>query len=227
MKWLKKVAATPLTTIARVVDSLQAQTNDRTNAPSIHAVREAVNNNWLSIYPVGSIYMSVNNVNPSTIFGGTWEQIKDKFLLACGDTYNNGATGGEATHTLNANEIPTHNHSYTEATAVEGHKVSLNEMPPHAHGLNLKNLCYHGVGKAAEPKSIIDPTTDLIVDYYVSDEWRTTNITGGNSQDPSEGADAHNHGLTTRTSNTSSAGQGGAHNNMPPYLAVNVWVRTA
>ena len=227
MKWLKKVAATPLTTIARVVDNLNTQTNDRTNAPSIHAVREAVNNNWLSIYPIGSIYMSVNNVNPSTIFGGTWEQIKDKFLLACGDTYNNGATGGEATHTLNVNEIPTHNHTYTEATAVEGHKVSLNEMPPHAHSLNLKNLCYHGVGKAAEPKSIIDPTTDLIVDYNVADTWKSTDIAGGNSQDPSEGADAHSHGLTTRTSNTSNAGQGGAHNNMPPYLAVNVWVRTA
>lgn len=41
MKWLKKVAATPLTTIARVVDSLSATTNDRTNAPSIRAVREA------------------------------------------------------------------------------------------------------------------------------------------------------------------------------------------
>lgn len=224
MIWLKKVAATPLTTIARVVDSLQAQTNDRTNAPSIRAVREAIENSSLDIYPIGSIYMSVNDVNPATIFGGTWQRIKDKFLLASGDTYENGATGGEATHTLNANEIPTHNHSYTEATAVEGHKVSLDEIPPHTHSLNLNNLCYHGVGKAAEPKSIIDPTTDLIVDYYVSDEWRSTNITGGNIQGE---ADAHNHGLTTRTSNTSNVGQGAAHNNMPPYLAVNVWVRTA
>lgn len=227
MIWIKKIAQAPLDSIAKVIDNINETVNDRTNAPSIHATRQAIKDNWLTIYPVGSIYMSVNNVDPSTLFGGTWEPIKDKFLLASGDTYENGATGGEATHTLSASEMPTHNHSYTEATAVEGHKVSLNEMPPHAHNLNLINLCYHGVGKAAEPKSIIDPTTDLIVDYYVADEWRSTDLTGGNSQDQSEGADAHSHGLTTLTSNTSSAGQGGAHNNMPPYLAVNVWVRTA
>lgn len=27
------------------------------------------------IYPVGSIYLSVNNVDPSTLFGGAWERI--------------------------------------------------------------------------------------------------------------------------------------------------------
>lgn len=51
-----------------------------------------------NLYPVGSIYMSVNSTNPSNYFGGTWEQIKDRFLLACGDNYDNGVTGGSATH---------------------------------------------------------------------------------------------------------------------------------
>lgn len=49
-------------------------------------------------YPIGSIYISVNNTNPSTYFGGTWEQIKDKFLLCCGSTYSAGSTGGSTTH---------------------------------------------------------------------------------------------------------------------------------
>ena len=49
-------------------------------------------------YPVGSIYLSVNNINPGTIFGGTWEQIKDRFLLGAGNTYGNGSTGGTSTH---------------------------------------------------------------------------------------------------------------------------------
>ena len=60
--------------------------------------------------PIGSIYISVNSTNPSTYFGGTWQQIKDRFLLACGSTYSNGATGGEATHKLTINEMPSHNH---------------------------------------------------------------------------------------------------------------------
>lgn len=62
-------------------------------------------------YPVGSIYLSVNNFNPGTIFGGTWEQIKDRFLLGAGNTYSAGATGGSATHTLSINEMPSHKHS--------------------------------------------------------------------------------------------------------------------
>ena len=62
------------------------------------------------IYPVGSIYISVNSTNPSNYYGGTWEQIKDRFLLACGSTYSNGTTGGEATHKLTVNEMPSHKH---------------------------------------------------------------------------------------------------------------------
>ena len=59
-----------------------------------------------AIYPVGSIYMNVNNVDPSLIFGGTWERINDTFLLAAGEEYTAGDTGGSATHTLTENELP-------------------------------------------------------------------------------------------------------------------------
>ncbi|ACA63314.1 putative antireceptor [Lactobacillus phage c5] len=60
------------------------------------------------IYPVGAIYISVNNVNPSVLFGGTWEQIQDRFLLGAGSTYSAGSTGGEANHTLTQSEIPSY-----------------------------------------------------------------------------------------------------------------------
>lgn len=79
------------------------------------------------LYPVGSIYMSTENTSPASMFGGTWEQIKDKFLLSAGDTYSAGSTGGEATHTLTLNEMPRHQHNvYTGGTAGSGSSPSLN-----------------------------------------------------------------------------------------------------
>ena len=70
------------------------------------------NTNQLSkMYPVGSIYISVNSTNPSNFLDGQWEQLKDRFLLACGDSYAAGSTGGEATHQLTIYEIPSHGHN--------------------------------------------------------------------------------------------------------------------
>ena len=63
------------------------------------------------IYPVGTIYMSVNITNPKNLFGGTWEQLKDRFLLGSGDNYVNGSVGGESNHTLTIDEMPSHNHA--------------------------------------------------------------------------------------------------------------------
>lgn len=117
-------------------------------------------------YPVGSIYMSVNNINPANFFGGTWEQIKDRFLLACGSTYSNGSTGGEATHKLTVEEMPSHNH-WVPAINYEAQPSS---------NTNVAGTTYHK-NKASQ----------------------NSNDTGGNQ----------------------------AHNNMPPYLAVYVWKRTA
>lgn len=120
------------------------------------------------IYPVGSIYLSINNTNPSTLFGGTWSQLKDRFLLGAGDTYSNGATGGESEHTLTIDEMPSHTH--TSRTRVG---------------------------------------------------WST----GG-------GADVGR--VTTNNGNWNgwptvidNAGGGQAHNNLPPYLVVYMWKRTA
>ena len=61
------------------------------------------------IYPVGSIYMSINNISPATFLGGTWELITDKFLIGAGNNYSVNSTGGNKTidishaHPLSAN----------------------------------------------------------------------------------------------------------------------------
>ena len=82
------------------------------------------------VYPVGSIYWSSNNTNPGTLFGGTWTQIKDRFILAAGDSYSNGATGGAATVTLTVSNMPSHTHSFTPSGTVGSHTHT---GPSHSH----------------------------------------------------------------------------------------------
>ena len=124
MKWIKKVATTPLDNTAKVIDTLESQENEHTNAPSINAVRAAIAEYLSVIYPVGSIYMNVDNVNPGILFGGVWEQIQDKYILASG-TVAAGGTGGAnyidvtsagvvGNHTLTTAELPSHTHTYTD-----------------------------------------------------------------------------------------------------------------
>lgn len=122
------------------------------------------------LYPVGSIYISVNNANPSTLFGGAWEQIQDTFLLAAGATYTAGSTGGEATHTLTIDEIPAHRH-----------KIS-----------------YPNNGGEYGDAAIGYPSNSGVKKTWAAEMCKTESIGGG-----------------------------AAHNNMPPYLAVYMWKRTA
>lgn len=55
-----------------------------------------------SVYPVGSIYMSVNSTSPATLFGGTWVELQGRFLLGRSSSYGNGSTGGRSNLTLRA-----------------------------------------------------------------------------------------------------------------------------
>ena len=128
------------------------------------------------IYPVGSIYISVSNTDPTTIFGGTWEQIKDRFLLTAGDTYKSGSTGGEANHTLTKDEMPSHNHT----------------------GLDIDGVYVFGW----------DSGSVKGVDFYKQFASGLGASTGNRIE-------------------TGYTGGGKAHNNMPPYLTVYAWKRTA
>ena len=55
-------------------------------------------------------FVSNDPTSPASFIGGTWEQVKDSFILAAGDTYAAGSTGGEAEHTLTESEMPKHKH---------------------------------------------------------------------------------------------------------------------
>lgn len=64
---------------------------------------------WQKIcpFPVGFVYSSYTNTSPGSIFGGTWTPITGRFPY-----FNAGTgTGGSNTHTLTANEMPSHAHT--------------------------------------------------------------------------------------------------------------------
>lgn len=149
------------------------------------------------IYPVGSIYLSVNSTNPKTYFGGTWEQIKDRFLLAAGNTYSAGSTGGSASIQSHTHSIPSLSGTAASAGA-------------HIHIVSKRTTTY-AAGTQTNYRAIASPTS-VKADY-------TENCV-------SESAGAHTHSVSVNGGTTGSAGSGNA-GNMPPYLTVYVWKRTA
>ena len=78
---------------------------------------DKLNDTANAIYPVGAVYISFNSTSPSSLFGGTWTQLKDTFLLAYGDSYAANTTGGSATKSISVNNLPAHNHTVNSAGA--------------------------------------------------------------------------------------------------------------
>ena len=170
-----------------------------------------------NIYPVGSIYISVNNTSPSTLFGGEWEQIQEKFLLSAGDTHPAGTTGGEFTHTLTTAEMPTHNHiASSDSTGAHTHTRGTMEI----YGAWNRFWCEHdgtagavqvtreSVGWLGHDVANVNGTAD----FYASRDWSGATSSNGD----------HSHTITVNNN-----GSGNAHNNTPPYLAVYMWKRVA
>lgn len=82
------------------------------------------------IYPVGAVYISTQDTDPSTLFGGTWERIRDRFLLSAGNTYTAGATGGSANavlinHYHGVNENDSNNPIYLETGSKSGYLADI------------------------------------------------------------------------------------------------------
>lgn len=82
------------------------------------AVKAAIAEAKLAAWPIGSIYMTVSNTSPESLFGGTWERISERFLLGASSSYPVGSTGGEFTHKLTQSELPNYSLSVANGSNV-------------------------------------------------------------------------------------------------------------
>lgn len=178
--------------------------------------------NWLynqlrdtasKLYPVGSVYISFNSADPSTLFGGTWQRLKDTFLLVNGDRYAPNTTGGSATKTIGVNNLPSHTHSCST-------------VGNHTHTRGSMNITgWFDVGDArqytggaftahtyatAYNQYESGGASNTYVDFDAKKSW--TGETSPNGQ--------HTHTI-------GNTGSGLPLNIMPPYTTVYAWRRTA
>lgn len=188
------------------------------------------------IYPIGSIYMSVNSTSPSTLFPGTyWEQISDTFLLAAGTNHAAGTTGGAETVTLTAAEsgVPAHDHGATGLT-VTGGATTGGAQSGGAWGFRSSALLPRtGATGLVGVQSNVTLSNSTTTRYSISNNSYTSAKTSGSIEDTVNHAGhthnlaAHTHTVGGTTADNTAQNASAAHENMPPYLAVYVWKRVA
>jgi hypothetical protein len=108
------------------------------------------------IYPIGSLYLTTNTINPSVLFGGTWERISNDAYLKIATGTNAGNLGGTSSqHKIPLTSIPSHTHGlFTDTepgTAVSGWGVSTNIRGGQTLWANSQRMSYSGGGQAYYP----------------------------------------------------------------------------
>lgn len=218
-------------------------------------------NNWVDIgleyYPIGAIYQSTSNTSPSSLFGGTWTEITDRFLLAAGTTYAAASTGGAATVTLTSAQsgVPAHSHGTTiTQPAFNSPKLTHTITQPafsvtkggvtngitggsHQHTWigwwTVTNsgggTVRHCLAAGTDDTSVSTSKSSAATHTHnLPDHTHTvTRTTNVAISDHSATACSRTTDVAVTVNNNTASNASAAHENMPPYLAVYTWKRVA
>lgn len=190
------------------IEKIKVANNERSvrDAEALH------NSEWLDIvYPVGTIYISTVETNPSNFFGGTWSLFsKGRTLIGVDpdDELFDGVrrVGGNRDATL-----PGHTHVVSGSVEDAGkHSHTANEAGGHAHNYSYANRS--GFKESGDTTS-----------HYQHNGWASKATTwGGKHTHTTTENGNHRH-----TFNVTSASAGGdaSDANLPPYVTCYIWER--
>lgn len=196
---------------------------ESTNPVENRVVTQAINELVNIIYPVGSIYMSVNSTNPGNLFGGTWTAWGAGRVPVGIDTSDNDfmtveKTGGAKTHTLTVAQMPKHTHTFTGSVSKTNSQSATStsgESTQHLHS----TYYYTANATQTQNKNAFNMTI-----------WTNHYSTAGDNMEVESNLHTHTYEHThnvTAAGTNSQTGSGSAHNNLQPYVTCYMWKRTA
>lgn len=184
----------------------------------------------LDAYPVGAIYLSMSETSPQTLFGGKWQKLEGNFLMFSDSSHAAGTTGGSNdavtvshTHYARMDSAGSHNHSISGGS--HSHSASTDSAGSHSHSMGGDVLRVSSSGTRCG-------TTGSNIYWYVTQHYNTGSA-GSHSHSVSvDTSSSHRHTMTSAGGHYHSltldaAGGSGVGKNMPKYIAVNAWKRTA
>ena len=166
----------------------------------------------LDAYPVGTYYISSNPTSPATLFGGTWERVQDRMILAAGSTYVAGSLGGSVTKNISVANMPSHNHS-------------CDTQGGHTHGRGSMNI----TGTiSASVETYVGAITGA---FYQIPNYATVGaheyVVSGMGFDASRSWGGETAWNGWHSHNIGNNGGDTPMDIMPPYIVAYVWRRTA
>lgn len=175
-----------------------------------------ISNILLQAHPVGSYYWSDSPTNPATLFGGTWTQIKDKFVIAVGDNHTVNTSYGSNTKNL------AHTHTSAAHTHTTGnHTLTIAEMPSHRHPFRVVQDLDSSSGGIL-PKANNSAGSNRGWSAYMG--VNQTDIAVGLEG----GSQPHNHGNTgSTTPGATGSSLSSSFDVTPACVAAYCWKRTA